>query len=129
MADARAPGQDRPLPLAGVRVVEFVHMVMGPSCGLVLADLDAEVIKPHELFDDPHLNASDAYAEVTLADGRRVRTPKLPFAMDGRRFGAELDVPAPGVPYARLAAWARLQHRGDRAFAAGGRDQVRRRRA
>jgi crotonobetainyl-CoA:carnitine CoA-transferase CaiB-like acyl-CoA transferase len=34
-----------PLPLEGVRVVEFVHMVMGPSCGLVLADLGADVIK------------------------------------------------------------------------------------
>jgi crotonobetainyl-CoA:carnitine CoA-transferase CaiB-like acyl-CoA transferase len=33
------------LPLEGVRVVEFAHMVMGPSCGLVLADLGAEVIK------------------------------------------------------------------------------------
>jgi crotonobetainyl-CoA:carnitine CoA-transferase CaiB-like acyl-CoA transferase len=33
------------LPLDGVRVVEFAHMVMGPSCGLVLADLGAEVIK------------------------------------------------------------------------------------
>ncbi len=35
----------RELPLAGVRVVEFSHMVMGPACGLVLADLGAEVIK------------------------------------------------------------------------------------
>lgn len=35
----------RPLPLAGVRVVEFSHMVMGPSCGLVLADLGADVVK------------------------------------------------------------------------------------
>ncbi|WP_037225634.1 CaiB/BaiF CoA transferase family protein [Roseomonas gilardii] len=34
-----------PLPLEGVRVVEFSHMVMGPTCGLVLADLGAEVIK------------------------------------------------------------------------------------
>ncbi len=33
------------LPLAGVRVVEFSHMVMGPTCGLILADLGAEVIK------------------------------------------------------------------------------------
>src|SRR3954468_10879620 len=33
------------LPLEGVRVVEFAHMVMGPSCGLVLADLGAEVVK------------------------------------------------------------------------------------
>lgn len=37
--------QSKPLPLAGVRVVEFVHMVMGPTCGLLLADMGAEVIK------------------------------------------------------------------------------------
>lgn len=36
---------NRPLPLAGIRVVEFSHMVMGPTCGLILADLGAEVIK------------------------------------------------------------------------------------
>ena len=35
----------RPLPLEGIRAVEFCHVVMGPSCGLVLADLGAEVIK------------------------------------------------------------------------------------
>ena len=34
-----------PLPLAGLRVIEFSHMVMGPTCGMVLADLGAEVIK------------------------------------------------------------------------------------
>ncbi|MEY4416563.1 MAG: hypothetical protein RIQ53_3856, partial [Pseudomonadota bacterium] len=33
------------LPLAGLRVVEFTHMVMGPTCGMILADLGAEVIK------------------------------------------------------------------------------------
>ena len=35
----------KPLPYAGIRVVEFTHMVMGPTCGMVLADLGAEVIK------------------------------------------------------------------------------------
>ena len=40
------------LPLDGVRVVEFAHMVMGPSCGLVLADLGAEVIKVEPLAGD-----------------------------------------------------------------------------
>ena len=40
------------LPLDGVRVVEFAHMVMGPACGLVLADLGAEVIKVEPLEGD-----------------------------------------------------------------------------
>ncbi|HTQ78130.1 MAG TPA: CaiB/BaiF CoA-transferase family protein [Burkholderiales bacterium] len=40
------------LPLDGVRVVEFAHMVMGPSCGLVLADLGAEVVKVEPLEGD-----------------------------------------------------------------------------
>ena len=37
--------QGAPQPLAGLRVVEFTHMVMGPTCGMVLADLGAEVVK------------------------------------------------------------------------------------
>ena len=40
------------LPLAGIRVVEFTHMVMGPTCGMVLADLGAEVIKVEPLAGD-----------------------------------------------------------------------------
>ena len=42
----------RTLPLAGLKVVEFTHMVMGPTCGLVLADLGAEVIKVEPLEGD-----------------------------------------------------------------------------
>jgi crotonobetainyl-CoA:carnitine CoA-transferase CaiB-like acyl-CoA transferase len=33
------------LPLNGIRVVELSHMVMGPTCGMILGDLGAEVIK------------------------------------------------------------------------------------
>jgi crotonobetainyl-CoA:carnitine CoA-transferase CaiB-like acyl-CoA transferase len=33
------------LPYSGLRMVEFTHMVMGPTCGMLFADLGAEVIK------------------------------------------------------------------------------------
>ena len=32
-------------PLSGLKLVEFSHMVMGPSCGVILADLGCDVIK------------------------------------------------------------------------------------
>ncbi|MGH8801158.1 MAG: CoA transferase, partial [Casimicrobiaceae bacterium] len=35
--------------MAGLRVVEFTHMVMGPTCGMLLADMGAEVIKVEPL--------------------------------------------------------------------------------
>ena len=41
----QSPADQPPQPLKGLRVVEFTHMVMGPTCGMVLADMGAEVIK------------------------------------------------------------------------------------
>ena len=76
------------LPLAGVRVIEFAHMVMGPTCGLILADLGAEVIKVEPLDGDHtrKLTASGAgffptynrnkksfAADLKSAQGREVR--------------------------------------------------------
>ena len=51
-----------PLPCADLRVVEFTHMVMGPTCGMVLADLGAEVIKVEPIEGDAtrHLLGSGA---------------------------------------------------------------------
>ena len=52
----------RRLPLEGLRVIEFTHMVMGPTCGMVLADLGAEVIKVEPIEGDRtrHLLGSGA---------------------------------------------------------------------
>ncbi len=40
------------LPLQGIKVIEFTHMVMGPATGVLLADLGAEVIKVEPLNGD-----------------------------------------------------------------------------
>jgi crotonobetainyl-CoA:carnitine CoA-transferase CaiB-like acyl-CoA transferase len=44
--------EERDLPLAGIRVIEFSHMVMGPSVGLILGDLGADVIKVEPIGGD-----------------------------------------------------------------------------
>ena len=48
----------QPAPYAGLRVVEFTHMVMGPTCGMVLADLGAEVIKIEPIGHGRHGDAT-----------------------------------------------------------------------
>jgi crotonobetainyl-CoA:carnitine CoA-transferase CaiB-like acyl-CoA transferase len=42
----------RPAPLAGLKVVEFTHMVMGPAVGAILVELGAEVIKVEPIGGD-----------------------------------------------------------------------------
>lgn len=44
--------QAAPMPLRGIRVIEFSHMVMGPTCGMVLGDLGADVIKIEPIDGD-----------------------------------------------------------------------------
>jgi crotonobetainyl-CoA:carnitine CoA-transferase CaiB-like acyl-CoA transferase len=41
-----------PTPLAGMRVVEFTHMVMGPTVGHILAGLGAEVVRVEPIGGD-----------------------------------------------------------------------------
>ena len=51
MTDSVMPNSGR-LPLSGIKVVEFTHMVMGPTAGVILADLGAQVIKVEPLGGD-----------------------------------------------------------------------------
>jgi crotonobetainyl-CoA:carnitine CoA-transferase CaiB-like acyl-CoA transferase len=62
-----------PRPLAGIRVVEFTHMVMGPTCGMVLADLGADVIKIEPIKGDStrHLLGSGAGFFATFNRNKR----------------------------------------------------------
>ena len=60
----QAPQKSRGLakPLDGLRVIEFTHMVMGPTAGVILADLGADVIKVEPINGDNtrHLTGSGA---------------------------------------------------------------------
>ncbi len=54
--------ENKGLPLAGIKVVEFTHMVMGPAAGLMLADLGADIVRIEPLGGDNtrHLPGSGA---------------------------------------------------------------------
>ena len=50
------------LPLEGLTVLEFSHTVMGPSCGVVLADLGADVIKIEPAPNGDHTRGLRGFA-------------------------------------------------------------------
>ena len=56
----------------------------------------APITKPHELFDDPHLQGSGGLLDVTLGDGRVTKIPALPLSMSGRRTEIRHDLPRIG---------------------------------
>ncbi|MEQ1613571.1 MAG: CaiB/BaiF CoA-transferase family protein, partial [Hyphomicrobiaceae bacterium] len=64
----------------------------------------APVNKPSDLFDDPHLNASGGLMELQLTDGRIIRTPTLPFSIDGHRTQKRRDPPQVGEHTAEILA-------------------------
>ena len=68
----------------------------------------APILRPEQLFDDPHLNATGGLADITLPDGERAgqtaRTTLFPLRMDGQRLGVRLQPPVLGQHTAELMA-------------------------
>ncbi len=68
------------LPLSGVRVVEFCQVLAGPYCGMLLADLGAEVIKVEPPDGDMMRQwppISDGYSENFASINRNKRSVVL----------------------------------------------------
>jgi crotonobetainyl-CoA:carnitine CoA-transferase CaiB-like acyl-CoA transferase len=105
-------------PLTGLRVVEFTHMVMGPTCGMVLADLGAEVIKIEPVNGDHSRRLVGAGAGFFPMFNRNKKSIGIDLHTDegaetARRLSATADVVAEnfkpgtmvkyGLDYASLA--------------------------
>lgn len=63
----------------------------------------APIMKPEDLFDDPHLSRPGAMIDIMLSDGRTTLVPALPIEMNGRRCGRRLNVPRLGEHSASIA--------------------------
>jgi crotonobetainyl-CoA:carnitine CoA-transferase CaiB-like acyl-CoA transferase len=90
---------DPALPLTGLRVVEFTHMVMGPTCGMVLADLGAEVIKVEPIEGDRTRHLLGAGAGFFPMFNRNKKSIAIDLhqpegAAAARRLAASADVVA-----------------------------------
>src|SRR5690349_25077951 len=79
-----APNRPHPGPLAGLRVLELAQIMAGPTCGVMLADMGADVIKVEKL---PGGDDSRGYREP------RVNGVSAPFLMLNRnKRGIALDL-------------------------------------
>lgn len=76
------------LPLAGIRLVEFTHMVMGPSVGVILGDLGAEVIKVEPKGGDQTRNLLGSGAGYFPMFNRNKRSICLDLKSDAGRDAA-----------------------------------------
>ncbi|SER54740.1 CaiB/BaiF CoA transferase family protein [Sphingobium sp. YR768] len=76
------------LPLAGIRLVEFTHMVMGPSVGVILGDLGAEVIKVEPKGGDQTRNLLGSGAGYFPMFNRNKRSICLDLKSDAGREAA-----------------------------------------
>jgi crotonobetainyl-CoA:carnitine CoA-transferase CaiB-like acyl-CoA transferase len=117
-AESTAAG-NVPQPLAGVRVVEFTHMGMGPTCGMMLADMGAEAIKVEPIDGDRTRRLLGAGAGFFPMFNRNKKSIAIDLrhadgAEAARRLAARADIVAEnfrpdtmgkyGLDYAALSA-------------------------
>jgi crotonobetainyl-CoA:carnitine CoA-transferase CaiB-like acyl-CoA transferase len=99
----RVAGRDRLIPILRELFRGYTRTEASDICDKASLGF-APITKPHELFDDPHLNRPGSMLEVSMPDGGTTRLPGLPLEMDGRRLPRRLDVPRLGEHSAAIAA-------------------------
>ena len=86
------------LPLAGIRVLEFTHMLMGPAVGAILADMGADVIRVEPIGGDKTRELPGSGAGYFLMFNRNKRSVCLDIkAAEGRALALELVATADAV--------------------------------
>ncbi|WDY55853.1 CaiB/BaiF CoA transferase family protein [Pseudomonas sp. PSKL.D1] len=99
----RVQARDRIIPMVRERLSGMDKQTVMDLCekaGLPFSPIQ----RPEDMFEDEHLNKSGGMAELTLPSGEQVKVPKLPFEMDGQRFGTRLNVPDLGSHSKELLA-------------------------
>ena len=87
---------------------EIRTLIAGFTRDEVVAKLDgsglpfAPIGRPEDMFDDPHLMASDGLEPVTLDTGEQTRLPTLPLTMNGARPAKSATLPTPGADSAAV---------------------------
>jgi len=84
MADPNVTANNA-LPLAGIRVLEFCHTIMGPTAGLILADLGADVIKIEPVAGDHTRRLYGFAAGFFPTFNRNKRSLAIDLKSDGGR--------------------------------------------
>lgn len=75
-------------PLSGIKVLELAQIMAGPTCGMMLADLGADVIKVEKL---PHGDDSRIY---TGASAQAIPAPFVMLNRNKRGMAVNLKLPA-----------------------------------
>jgi len=93
--EARRGARDRVIPVVADALRRYSKAELMDKCeqlGLPFAPIG----HPWDLFEDPHLTESGGLVPLTLADGRVIKLPAFPVALDGERLGVRRDLPKLG---------------------------------
>jgi len=99
----RVAGRDRTLPVIAAKFGAMTAAALMTRCEALGLPF-APIARPADLFDDPHLNNSGGLVPLTLPDGRAIKLPALPLALDGERLPLRHDLPTVGQHNAEIMA-------------------------